>query len=91
MQTQDKTYNGWANYATWRVNLEIFDGYEPDAFVTGEQLEEYADELLTMNADENGLAVQYARAFLNGVDWDEIAGHMNEAYGFRNPDDDTAA
>ena len=22
----DKTYNGWTNYATWRVNLEVFDG-----------------------------------------------------------------
>ena len=22
----DNTYNGWTNYATWRVNLEIFDG-----------------------------------------------------------------
>jgi len=19
-------YNGWANYATWRINLEYFDG-----------------------------------------------------------------
>ena len=19
-------YNGWTNYATWRVNLEMFDG-----------------------------------------------------------------
>ena len=25
----EKTYNGWTNYATWRVNLEIFDGIEP--------------------------------------------------------------
>ena len=24
----DKTYNGWTNYATWRVNLEIFDGMD---------------------------------------------------------------
>lgn len=23
----DKTYNGWTNYATWRVNLEIFSGH----------------------------------------------------------------
>ena len=23
---QDQTYNGWTNYATWRVNLEVFDG-----------------------------------------------------------------
>jgi hypothetical protein len=22
----DKTYNGWTNYATWRINLEMFDG-----------------------------------------------------------------
>ena len=26
MQTQDTTYNGWTNYATWRVYLEAFDG-----------------------------------------------------------------
>lgn len=22
---EDKTYNGWSNYATWRVNLELLD------------------------------------------------------------------
>ena len=26
MNTTDNTYNGWTNYATWRVNLELFDG-----------------------------------------------------------------
>jgi hypothetical protein len=25
METNSK-YNGWTNYATWRVNLEVFDG-----------------------------------------------------------------
>ena len=24
---QPQTYNGWANYATWRINLEIVDDY----------------------------------------------------------------
>jgi len=24
--TNANEYNGWTNYATWRVNLEIFDG-----------------------------------------------------------------
>ena len=24
----DKKYNGWTNYATWRVQLEIIDGYD---------------------------------------------------------------
>lgn len=23
-------YNGWTNYATWRVNLEMFDGMQID-------------------------------------------------------------
>jgi hypothetical protein len=26
----DTKYNGWTNYATWRVNLEIFDGIDLD-------------------------------------------------------------
>ena len=26
MTTNDTTYNGWTNYATWRVNLELLDG-----------------------------------------------------------------
>ena len=29
MKTTEK-YNGWTNYATWRVNLEIFDGLYSD-------------------------------------------------------------
>ena len=24
----DQKYNGWTNYATWRVNLELFDGLD---------------------------------------------------------------
>ena len=35
----DQKYNGWANYETWRVNLELFDGYDPDGSpVDGENL-----------------------------------------------------
>jgi len=28
----DKTYNGWSNYATWRINLEIFDSLDLSEF-----------------------------------------------------------
>ena len=24
----DNSYNGWRNYETWRVNLEVFDGMD---------------------------------------------------------------
>ncbi len=26
IMSDDTTYNGWTNYATWRVNMEICDG-----------------------------------------------------------------
>jgi len=28
----DTTYNGWSNYATWRINLEVFDGMDAQEF-----------------------------------------------------------
>ena len=37
-------YNGWANYETWRANLEIFDGYSaeflPEFLLEGYDMEE---------------------------------------------------
>jgi hypothetical protein len=28
----DNKYNGWTNYSTWRVQLEVVDGLEPEHF-----------------------------------------------------------
>ena len=83
----DTTYNGWTNYATWRVNLEIFDGMEPRDFGDGHDsayelatsLKYYAEELIEQTAGE-GLARDYALAFLSDVDWREIAQHMIADY-----------
>jgi len=83
----DKTYNGWTNYATWRVNLEIFDGLETeemfdltlDAWDLGQVLQDYAEEVVTMSiSDPNApsLALDYALAFISNVNWHEIAKHM---------------
>jgi hypothetical protein len=81
----DSRYNGWTNYATWRVNLEMFDGMDvydafritedDDASELASALEQYADDMLTMNG-EKGLVVDYARAFMSDVNWHEIAEHM---------------
>lgn len=80
-------YNGWTNYATWRVNLEIFDGYDPydaghdsstSAYDLGLALKDIAEELLAN--DGKGLVFDYAMAFLSDVNWTEIARHMIEAY-----------
>jgi hypothetical protein len=80
---KDTTYNGWTNYATWRVNLEIFDGMTARD-VTGRSLstvsdlrhalQEYAEEIIDQSPD--GLAKDYALAFLSDVEWWEIANNM---------------
>lgn len=83
----DTTYNGWSNYATWRVNLEIFDGLElsdiigdvpANQYDVSIMLEDYADDVVIGGAW--GLVADYARAFLADVDWYEIAGHLLDAH-----------
>ena len=82
-------YNGWTNYATWRVNLEIFDGMDPrdywqgaheDAYDLGQNLKELAEGLLANDAHEGSIAYSYAMAFLSDVNWTEIARHMIEEH-----------
>lgn len=79
------SYNGWTNYATWRVNLEIFDGMSPsdvcggepaDVWTLAQAMKEYADEMLSGDS----LAVSYALAFMADVNWDEIAKNKIREY-----------
>ena len=91
-------YNGWTNYATWRVNLEIFDGIDPsemdwhklDKYDLAATLKEYANELIEMTAGE-GLALDYARAFLQDVEWYEIGDAMRDAFADDFATDDVEA
>ena len=81
----DTKYNGWTNYATWRVMLEIFDGMTPSD-VTGRKLpevsdfkdalQEWAEEIIINDTPDGGLARDYALAFLSEVNWWEIANQM---------------
>jgi len=73
---KDQKYNGWTNYPTWRVALEIFDG-NPEGWeeITKRECIDYAVEVVSDGAD--GFALDYALAFLNNVNWQEIADHIN--------------
>jgi len=75
------SYNGWTNYETWRVNLEIFDGTEArssiDAYRLGQEFREYAEEAIEQSSPP-GIARDYALAFLSDVNWREIAAHYIE-------------
>lgn len=84
--SQDTTYQGWANYATWRVRLEMFDGMTLDdmGFSSDDAIADIRDALKERVEDwiectsSEGLARDYAYAFLSDVNWREIAEHMIE-------------
>ena len=79
------TYNGWTNYATWRVNLEIFEYIDTDSLidyfgedVDKEALKEYVhDEVFgDLNTNTFSLLEGYANAFLSEVNFYEIRKHL---------------
>ena len=73
-----KNYNGWTTYATWKINLEIFDGgYEFFKDYDAECLRDYVVESLELNCD-NDLTLSYAMDFIDDVNFYEIADHIKE-------------
>ena len=69
-------YNGWTNYETWLVNLEM--GLTDDSHAFGSRnLDDLIVELkdCAENAIEsdNKLATYFSHIILSRVDWDEIA------------------
>ena len=80
-----KSYNGWTNYATWRVNLEILGNIEFDHPVTYDYLEEIVEGIVFDNiVDKDCLAAYYARAFINEVNFEEIAEAINKEISLQN-------
>jgi hypothetical protein len=74
-------YNGWSNYATWRINLEILGDIQFDEHVSADYLQEIVYDCVFTNK-ESGLAKDYALAFLRDVNYYEIAHHINEEIDF---------
>ena len=77
-------YNGWTNYATWRINLELFSDMEVtdyfDELPTIEMLENYVENVVFDHYGTMGLIEDYARAFLCNVNYYEILEHIRENY-----------
>ena len=99
------TYNGWANYETWRVNLEVLDGLDCSDFIAdlraddrdemieavARHLEDTTYELMEW-PEVNTFAHGIVTDFLGKVDWEEIAGHHVDDYLADNPlEEDTDA
>jgi hypothetical protein len=81
----ETTYNGWTNYATWRVKLEMFDhdhldqvfDLSLDPWSLRNVLQDYVEgHIYESGGGEGNIAVDYALAFIKDVNWMEIAEHM---------------
>ena len=94
----EKGYNGWTNYETWRVNLEVLDGIDYSGFLADlraedreEMLEAVARHLedttyeLMEWPEANTFAHGIVTDFLGKVDWEEIAAHHVDDYLQENP------
>lgn len=72
-------YNGWTNYATWRINLEIIEDIEFETHQTADSLKEIVDSVVLDQLPKHvGLAYDYAAAFIDQVNFHEIAEHVND-------------
>tara|TARA_B100001175_G_C19495518_1_gene635025 strand:- start:450 stop:746 length:297 start_codon:yes stop_codon:yes gene_type:complete len=82
----EKKYNGWTNYATWRINLEIISQYDwvEEPFVnelTVSYLEELVEQAVFGEGDERKedlLKDSYASAFISEVNYYEILEYIKE-------------
>ena len=79
-------YNGWTNYQTWTVNLELFDGVDfreyfemkPDREEFAEFLKNLAEEFLSCFDEPvvtESVAFSFAMRYIGPVNWREIAEH----------------
>jgi hypothetical protein len=83
-------YNGWTNYETWRINLEVIDGMTLEDFgfdLHDVDTDDVADVERLAHAIEshvvdsvmvggNELALNLLEHFLIQVDWVELAEHI---------------
>ena len=81
----NKEYNGWTNYATWRVNLEIIDGIEIETQMCAAMVKEIVEDVVFSQYDgTNSLMYDYASAFISEVNFYEIAESINEELNEQN-------
>jgi len=77
-------YNGYTNYATWRVNLEIVEqidiefAVEEDLRFDADMVKEWVEYAVFGDEDPGNLMSSYADSFLSEVNYYELASDLNE-------------
>ena len=77
-------YNGYTNYATWRVMLEIVEQIDIEFAVEeglrfdAEMVKDHVEYAVFGDKDPDNLMAWYAQAFLSEVNYVELAMHLND-------------
>ena len=69
--------NGWTNWETWKVSLEIFYGFETEEEVTADILQELAEQIVFEDIKKGSFVEPLVWSFLQRVNFEEIAEHIN--------------
>jgi hypothetical protein len=81
-------YNGWTNYETWRINLEMVDGNEDMANWDADAIQDWCYDYI--DEESTGIANDLARSVLREVNWMEIRDHLRDEFGIcRNCNEET--
>ena len=70
------TYNGYDNYATWKVQLEILGYIEFDEPVTADLLKKIVENNVFVQRKD--LLENYARCFLSNVNYYQLERFIND-------------
>ena len=84
-------HNGWTNYATWRINLEIIDVIEIETKTCAATIQEIVEDVVFSQYEmQSGshLIEDYARSFVSEVNFYEIAQSINEELELQTKYDD---
>ena len=92
--SEDNTYNGWTNFQTWKINLEVLDDYtsyiidseriketlEKETYIFSEELEDYVLDIIRFEECEKEyqLISNYSYLFIKEVNFYEIAKHIKD-------------
>lgn len=89
------TYNGWSNYETWKLSLEVCNDYADmlsedgtkfaSTYDLAQHFKETAEELV---GEGEGYAYDLAQSFLISVNWHEIADHWRDELIAKDDDEE---
>jgi len=72
--------NGWSNYQTWKINNDILVNIRFEQPVTYDYLEEIVEDVVFTNKTPGGLIEDFARSFVSGVNFEELADAINSDF-----------